>query len=115
MADADAYFLNDGSISFRARITHQGTVDAQGRVRPAPTGLGLVTPFSEVPDHRNTGPIHVKSIEPGQCVDEWNRRQRAARNICVQPGDRLMTVNAAGRHDIIRSELGWKFVANSRS
>ena len=112
MADADAYFLNDGSISLHARITRQGTVDAQGRLRPDPIGLALVTPFSEVPDQCNTQPIHVLSIEPGQAVDEWNRRQRAAGYTCVQPADRLICVNDAGRHDIIRSELRWKWVVD---
>ena len=112
MAAADAYFFNDGKISFHARITRQGTVDAQGRFCPEPIGLGLVTQFSTVPEHWNTQPILVFSIEPGQCVDEWNRRQRAAGNIYVQPGDRLISVNDAGRHDIIRSELRWKFVVD---
>ena len=109
---SDAVVLRDGSIGFRARITRQGTLDAQGRFRPDPIGLALVTLFSDVPDHLNSQPIHVLSIEPGQAVDEWNRRQRAAGNICVQPADRLMAVNDAGRHDIIRSELRWKFVVD---
>ena len=112
-ADAsDAFVLRDGSITFHARILRRGILDNQGNFRPEPIGLALVTQFSEVPDHWNTQPIHVLSIEPGQAVDEWNRRQRAAGNTCVQPGDRLIAVNDAGRHDIIRSELRWKWVVD---
>ena len=67
----------------------------------------LITRASD-DEHRSTEPITVLSIDPGGPVDEWNRRQREAGDVCVQPGDRLVAVNGHVPHDIMRAELRWQ-------
>ena len=104
---ASAIVMQNGMVSFEARIVRQGAIDDQGRFRPDPIGIVLVTRASD-DEHRGTEPIMVLSIDPGGPVDEWNRRQRDAGDVCVQPGDRLVAVNGHVPHDMMRAELRWQ-------
>ena len=102
---ASAIVLPDGRVSFEARIVRPGVLEHDGRFRPESIGLELVTRASTIP---SSEPIMVLSIDPGGHVDQWNRRQRDAGDVFVQPGDRLVAVNGHHSHDYIRDELIWK-------
>ena len=91
-------------MSFEARIVRPG-VPLDGIFRPEPLGLDLVTRASATPDQE---PIMVLNIHPGGHVDQWNRRQRDAGDVFVQPGDILVAVNGHHLHDYMRAELTWK-------
>ena len=99
--------FDNGMMSYECRIVRSGVIDDQGRFRPDPIGIVLVTRASD-DEHRSTEPIMVLSIDPGGPVDEWNRPQRDDGDVCVQPGDRLVAVNGHHSHDYIRDELSWK-------
>ena len=92
-------------MSFEARIVRPGVLEHDGRFRPESIGLELVTRASTTP---SSEPIMVQSIDPGGHVDQWNRRQRDAGDVFVQPGDVLVAVNGHHSHDYIRDELSWK-------
>ena len=106
---ADAVVMSNGMVSYECRIVRSGAIDDQGRFRPEPIGLVLVTRATadegRIP---STEPIMVLSIDPGGHVDEWNRRQRDDGDVCVQPGDRLVAVNGHVPHDTMRAELRWQ-------
>ena len=102
---ASAIVLPDGRVSFEARIVRPGVIEHDGRFRPESIGLELVTKASTIP---SSEPIMVQSIDPGGHVDQWNRRQREAGDVCVQPGDRLVAVNGHVPHDVMRAELRWQ-------
>ena len=104
---ANAIVVLNGMLSYECRIVRSGAIDDQGRFRPDPIGMVLVTRVAD-DEHRTTEPITVLSIDPGGPVDEWNRRQREAGDVFVQPGDRLVAVNGHHSHDYIRDELSWK-------
>ena len=101
---ASAIVFPDGGMSFEARIVRPG-VPLDGMFRPEPVGVDLVTRASATPDQE---PIMVLNIHPGGHVDQWNRRQRDAGDVFVQPGDRLVAVNGHVPRDIIRAELRWQ-------
>ena len=104
---ADAVVMQNGMVSYECRTVRSGVIDEQGRFRPDPIGMVLVTRASD-DEHRSTEPITVASIDPGGPVDEWNRRQREAGDVVVQPGDRLVAVNGHVPHDVMRAELRWQ-------
>ena len=104
---AHAVFFQNGMMSYECRIVRSGVIDDQGRFRPDPIGIELVTRAVE-DEHRSTEPILVLSIEPGGVVDQWNTQQRAAGDVFIQPGDRLVAVNGHVPHDIMRAELRWQ-------
>ena len=104
---ANAIVVLGGMLSYECRIVRSGAIDDQGRFRPDPIGMVLLTRASD-DEHRSTEPITVLSIDPGGPVDDWNRRQREAGDVCVQPGDRLVAVNGHVPHDIMRAELRWQ-------
>ena len=81
-----------------------GRPDVEHQWLPQALGLTLVTRFF-TPEHLNLQPLLVQNIEMGGLLDEWNQSQRAAGDVCAQEGDRLLSVNNAGRHDLIRIEL----------
>ena len=101
---ASAIVLPDGRVSFEARIVRPGVLEHDGRFRPESIGLELGR-ASRIPSPE---PIMVLSIDPGGHVDQWNRRQRDAGDVFVQPGDRLVAVNGHHSHDYICDELSWK-------
>ena len=104
---ASAIVMQNGMVSFEARIARQGVIDDQGRFRPEPLGVAFVTRATD-DEHRSTEPILVLSIEPGGVVDQWNTQQRAAGDVFIQPGDRLVAVNGHVPHDVMRAELRWQ-------
>ena len=91
-------------MSFEARIVRPGVLEHDGRFRPESIGLEFGR-ASRIPSPEQ---IMVLSIDPGGPVDEWNRRQREAGDVCVQPGDRLVAVNGHVPHDTMRAELRWQ-------
>ena len=105
---ANAVIMQNGMVSYECRTVRSGAIDDQGRFRPEPIGLVLVTRASEDGGISSTEPIMVLSIDPGGHVDEWNRRQRDDGDVCVQPGDRLVAVNGHHSHDYMRAELRWQ-------
>ena len=104
---AHAVFFQNGMMSYECRIVRSGVIDDQGRFRPDPIGIELVTRAVE-DEHRSTEPILVQSIDPGGPVDQWNRQQREAGDVCVEPGDRLLAVNGHVPRDTMRAELRWQ-------
>ena len=104
---ANAIVVLGGMLSYECRIVRSGTIDDQGRFRPDEIGMVLLTRASD-DEHRSTEPILVLSIEPGGIVDQWNTQQRAAGDVFIQPGDRLVAVNGHVPHDIMRAELRWQ-------
>ena len=104
MAGANVLVLRDGGLAFDVVITRLGRQDADRQWLPQALGLTLVTRFFE-PERWNSNPLFVGAIEPGGALDRWNQSQRASGDVCVQEGDRLLSVNYAGRHDLIRIEL----------
>ena len=104
---ADAVVMQNGMVSYECRIVRSGAIDDQGRFRPDPIGIVLVTRASD-DERRSAEPITVLSIDPGGPVDEWNRRQREAGDVFVQPGDRLVAVTGHVPRDTMRAELRWQ-------
>ena len=101
---ASAIVFPDGGMSFEARIVRPG-VPLDGMFHPEPVGVDLVTRASATPDQE---PIMVLNIHPGGHLDQWNRRQRDAGDVFVQPGDILVAVNGHHLHEYMRAELTWK-------
>ena len=104
MAGANALVLQGGGLAYDMVITRLGRQDVDRQWLPQALGLTLVTRYFE-PEWFNSNPLVVHAIEAGGALDQWNQSQRAAGDVCVQEGDRLISVNNAGRHDLVRTYL----------